>query len=71
MTQLVPFDVLSHIFESCTINRQDHLSFAQFLCLVIYSQLDCGIHPGRDGLDSLPFFDMIDPEQIDLLLVSQ
>ncbi|XP_071796062.1 cleavage and polyadenylation specificity factor subunit 3-like [Asterias amurensis] len=32
--------------------------------------LDCGIHPGREGLDSLPFFDMIDPEEIDLLLIS-
>ncbi|XP_041467082.1 cleavage and polyadenylation specificity factor subunit 3-like [Lytechinus variegatus] len=32
--------------------------------------LDCGIHPGRDGMDSLPYFDLIDPEEIDLLLVS-
>ncbi|XP_033097571.1 cleavage and polyadenylation specificity factor subunit 3-like [Anneissia japonica] len=32
--------------------------------------LDCGIHPGKDGLDSLPFFDMVEPDSIDLLLVS-
>ncbi|XP_071480756.1 cleavage and polyadenylation specificity factor subunit 3-like [Diadema antillarum] len=32
--------------------------------------LDCGIHPGRDGMDSLPYFDLIDPEEVDLLLVS-
>lgn len=32
--------------------------------------LDCGIHPGREGMDSLPYFDLIDPEEIDLLLVS-
>lgn len=34
--------------------------------------LDCGIHPGMNGLDSLPFFDAIQGElhQIDLLLIS-
>ena len=34
-------------------------------------QLDCGIHPGMHGEASLPFLDMIDPEEIDLLLISQ
>lgn len=33
--------------------------------------LDCGAHPGRDGNDSLPFFDLIDnPEEIDLILIT-
>eukprot|EP00794_Sanderia_malayensis_P017062 gene17062-18780_t len=32
--------------------------------------LDCGIHPGHTGLDSLPFIDEIDPAEIDLLLIS-
>ena len=33
--------------------------------------LDCGTHPGKDGNDSLPFFDSIDdPSQIDLVLVT-
>eukprot|EP00124_Ichthyophonus_hoferi_P003251 Ihof_evm2s272 gene=Ihof_evmTU2s272 len=32
--------------------------------------LDCGIHPGRQGLDALPFFDAIDPSTIELLIVS-
>ncbi|KAK7098583.1 cleavage and polyadenylation specificity factor subunit 3-like [Littorina saxatilis] len=32
--------------------------------------LDCGIHPGLHGVASLPFLDMIDPEEIDLMLVS-
>lgn len=32
--------------------------------------LDCGIHPGYTGLDSLPFIDEIDPEEVDLLLIS-
>ena len=32
--------------------------------------MDCGIHPGYQGLASLPYFDTIDPASIDLLLVS-
>lgn len=32
--------------------------------------LDMGMHPGLNGMDSLPFVDMIDPEEMDLLLVS-
>merc|ERR1712111_4659 len=32
--------------------------------------LDCGIHPGLKGEDALPFVDMIDAANIDLLLVS-
>lgn len=31
--------------------------------------LDCGCHPGREGSDSLPFFDSIDCE-IDLILIT-
>jgi cleavage and polyadenylation specificity factor subunit 3 len=33
--------------------------------------LDCGCHPGREGIDSLPFFDALDsPENIDLILIT-
>jgi cleavage and polyadenylation specificity factor subunit 3 len=33
--------------------------------------LDCGSHPGREGSDSLPFFDSLDdPGDIDLILVT-
>ena len=32
--------------------------------------LDCGIHPGLNGMDALPFVDMIEADQIDLLLIS-
>ena len=32
--------------------------------------LDCGIHPGRDGVQSLPYFDAINPKEIELLLVT-
>ncbi|XP_031566314.1 cleavage and polyadenylation specificity factor subunit 3-like [Actinia tenebrosa] len=32
--------------------------------------LDCGIHPGMMGVESLPFLDEIDTAEIDLLLIS-
>ena len=33
--------------------------------------LDCGSHPGREGNDSLPFFDSLDdPGDIDLILIT-
>jgi len=33
--------------------------------------LDCGAHPGREGNDSLPFFDSLDdPSDIDLILIT-
>ena len=32
--------------------------------------LDCGIHPGLRGRNSLPFLDLVEIDQIDLLLIS-
>lgn len=32
--------------------------------------LDCGIHPAYSGLAGLPFFDEIDPETVDLVLIT-
>ena len=32
--------------------------------------LDCGIHPGYDGMNGLPFFDHVEPEQVDVLLIT-
>lgn len=32
--------------------------------------LDCGLHPAYTGMNSLPYFDEIDPEEIDLILVT-
>ena len=32
--------------------------------------LDCGIHPGLHGMDALPFVDLIEADEIDLLLIS-
>ena len=32
--------------------------------------LDCGIHAGYDGIAGLPFFDTVDPEEVDVLLIT-
>lgn len=32
--------------------------------------LDCGIHPAYSGMAALPFFDEVDPESIDLVLIT-
>lgn len=32
--------------------------------------LDCGIHPGYSGMQSLPFFDEIDLDTVDVMLVT-
>ncbi|GMI40115.1 hypothetical protein TeGR_g3137 [Tetraparma gracilis] len=32
--------------------------------------LDCGIHPGYPGVDGLPFFDRIEPAEVELLLIT-
>jgi len=32
--------------------------------------LDCGIHPGYEGMGGLPFFDHVEPENVDILLIT-
>ena len=44
-------------------------------CIIIKFQnkkimLDCGVHPAFNGTCSLPFFDLIDTSDIDILLVT-
>lgn len=39
--------------------------------MYVMFQLDCGIHPGLSGMDALPFVDLIEANEIDLLLISQ
>ena len=44
-------------------------------CIILKFQgkkimLDCGVHPAYNGITSLPFFDEIEPEDIDLLLIT-
>ncbi|KAJ1512661.1 hypothetical protein HMI54_015577, partial [Coelomomyces lativittatus] len=35
-----------------------------------FIMLDCGAHPAYNGLGALPFFDEIEPEQVDLVLIT-
>ena len=44
-------------------------------CIILKFQnkkimLDCGVHPAFNGTCSLPYFDLIDPGEIDLLLIT-
>lgn len=32
--------------------------------------LDCGIHPGFEGISGLPYFDRVEPERVDVVLIS-
>jgi len=32
--------------------------------------LDCGIHPGYDGMSGLPYFDNVDPAAVDVVLIT-
>ena len=32
---------------------------------------DCGVHMGLNGMNQLPYFDIIDPSTIDLILITQ
>jgi cleavage and polyadenylation specificity factor subunit 3 len=32
--------------------------------------LDCGLHPAREGIQALPYFDAIKPEELDILLLT-
>lgn len=48
------------------VGRSCHL--LQFCDMTI--MLDIGVHPGYDGINGLPFLDQVEPDQIDVLLVT-
>lgn len=58
--ELIPLGAGSEVGRSCM-----YMKFAGLKIM-----FDCGIHPAYNGLVSLPFFDMIDPSEIDLLLIT-
>ena len=35
-----------------------------------FEKLDCGLHPGHSGDECLPYFDIIEPSTIDILLIT-
>ena len=61
------FCLSSFFFPSCP---PPFLSLLFFFHLPLI-QLDCGIHPGLSGMDALPYTDMIEADEIDLLLITQ
>mmetsp|Transcript_16116 Transcript_16116/g.62848 ORF Transcript_16116/g.62848 Transcript_16116/m.62848 type:complete len:687 (+) Transcript_16116:16-2076(+) len=58
--QITPLGAGSEVGRSCIL-----LEFKEKKIM-----LDCGIHPGKPGEAGLPFFDTIELDEIDLLLVS-
>jgi hypothetical protein len=50
-----------------------HAGVFFLFCLFRYKgktiMFDCGVHPAKTGVSALPYFDMIDPAEIDILLV--
>lgn len=58
--EIIPLGAGSEVGRSCL--------YLQFMNKKII--LDCGIHPAYNGLSSLPYFDMINIEEIDLLLIT-
>lgn len=60
LLEITPLGSGSEVGRSCIL-----LKFCERTIL-----LDCGIHPAYNGLGSLPYFDEIDIESIDLLLIT-
>lgn len=58
--EIIPLGAGSEVGRSCL--------FLKFSGMNIL--LDCGIHPAYNGHMSLPFFDFIDPSEIDILLIT-
>lgn len=58
--EIIPLGAGCEVGRSCIF-----LKFAG-----INIMLDCGIHPAHNGLISLPYFDMINPADIDFLLIT-
>jgi len=58
--------VITPLGSGQEVGRSCHL--LEFRGMTI--MLDCGIHPGYEGLNSLPFFDRVEPESVDVLLVT-
>ncbi|KAJ1344668.1 hypothetical protein BSLG_000191 [Batrachochytrium salamandrivorans] len=69
-------------YKGKTIMASEPLASHAFMCIPepfvasLISQcymlllLDCGLHPAHSGLAALPFFDNIDPETVDLVLIT-
>jgi cleavage and polyadenylation specificity factor subunit 3 len=58
--EIIPLGSGQEVGRSCVVVRYRGKSV----------MFDCGVHPAHSGFDSLPYFDDVDPEAIDLLLIT-
>lgn len=82
---LSPSTTLPPFGESLQVQQQQHVMTVTPLgagaevgrsCIVLKFRgktimFDCGVHPAYTGMASLPFFDEINPAEVDLVLISQ
>ena len=67
LLEIVPLGGGNEVGRSCIM-----VKFRGKLIMVAAAhQLDCGIHPASNDISALPFFDLIDPAEVDLVLVTQ
>ncbi|OAG31342.1 cleavage and polyadenylation specificity factor subunit 3 [Nematocida displodere] len=58
--QILPLGAGNEVGRSCVVTK--------FRGLTV--MFDCGVHPAHVGVSSLPFFDLIDPAEIDVILIT-
>jgi cleavage and polyadenylation specificity factor subunit 3 len=58
--KILPLGAGNEVGRSCVVTR--------FRGITI--MFDCGVHPAHTGISSLPFFDLVDPAEIDIILVT-
>lgn len=58
--RILPLGAGNEVGRSCVV--------ANFRGLTV--MFDCGVHPAHTGISSLPFFDLIDPTEIDVILIT-
>jgi len=55
---------------ACETTQVTGLPAAWFISLLHLVQLDCGLHLGKKGGDALPYTDLVDAEEVDLILIT-
>ncbi|KAI5188701.1 cleavage and polyadenylation specificity factor subunit 3 [Nematocida sp. AWRm77] len=58
--KILPIGAGNEVGRSCVITK--------FRGITV--MFDCGVHPAYTGVSSLPFFDLIDPQEVDVILVT-
>ncbi|KAI5136780.1 cleavage and polyadenylation specificity factor subunit 3 [Nematocida ausubeli] len=58
--RILPLGAGSEVGRSCVVTKFQGVTV----------MFDCGVHPAYTGISSLPFFDLIDPTEVDVILVT-